>query len=243
MKHQYFGDISDYKKYSILRRISDNGKLRTMVAWMLTPNDQRNEGNINKYLDDPDLWRQFEPDIFDSLRKAVVVNKTKDLRIVERKKLVSGAGYFWDTLSDNLIDRKRYFKKLQETAKDYEVVFLDPDNGIATRSMTKGRKNSSKYVFWDEISDLWNQGHSILIYQHFPRVNRMEYIKRKVEEINNQLQNSETYAIRTTYMVYFLIPREKHSLHFKDLKEKIEGRWGENIGVEYYHKLFVVDSQ
>ncbi len=233
MKHQYFGDVSDYKKYSVLRAISDNGQLRTMVAWLLTPNDQRNDGNVNKYLNSPNEWRQFEPDIFDFLYEAVVVNQTKDLHLVEEKGIVPGTSYFWDILADNLAERQKYFERLQEASKDHEIVFLDPDNGIAPGSLTKGRKNSSKYVFWDEISDLWNQEHSLLIYQHFPRVNRMEYIKRKVGEINDRLSNNETYAIRTTHMVYFLIPQEGHSLHFEGLKEKIEGRWGEGrIGVE-----------
>jgi hypothetical protein len=235
MKHQYFGDVSDYKKYSVLRAISDNGQLRTMVAWLLTPNDQRNDGNVNKYLNNPSEWRQFEPDIFDFLYEAVVVNQTKDLHLVEEKEIVPGTSYFWDILADNLVERKKYFEKLKEASKEHEIVFLDPDNGIATGSITKGRKNSSKYAFWDEISDLWNQEHSLLIYQHFPRVNRMEYIKRKVDEINDRLSNNETYAIRTTHMVYFLIPQEGHSLHFEGLKEKIEGKWGEGrIGVERF---------
>jgi hypothetical protein len=63
----------------------------------------------------------------------------------------------------------------------------------------------------------------------------MEYIKAKVDEINRKLDNNETYAIRTTYMVYFLVPQEGHSLHFEGLKEKIEGKWGEGrIGVERF---------
>ena len=235
MKHQYFGDISDYKKYSVLRAITDNSQLRAMVAWMLTPDDEKNEGNINKYLHDPDQWKQFEPDIFDFLYEAVIVNQTKDLHLVEDKGIVPGTNYFWDILADNLAERQKYFERLQAASKEYEIVFLDPDNGIATNSIIKGRKNSSKYIFWDEITDLWDQEHSLLIYQHFPRVNRMEYIKEKVGEINNRLNNNETYAIRTTYMVYFLVPQEGHSLHFEGLKEKIEGKWGEGrIGVERF---------
>ena len=86
----------------------------------------------------------------------------------------------------------------------------------------------------DEISDLWNQDHSLLVYQHFPRVNRMEYIQKKVREIKDALGNAEAYAIRTTYMVYFLIPKEGHAENFRDLKQRIEGRWGGEIGVERF---------
>ncbi len=232
MKHQYFGDISDYKKYSLLNDISDNGKLQIAVAWLLTSNDYRNDGNINKYLLNSDKWRPFEPGIFDFLHHAVVVRKTKNLRLVEEQNIVPNAKYFWEELKDNLKERNKYFKKLKEFSNDSDIVFLDPDNGIATRSIIKGRKNSSKYVFWDEILSLWNENHSLLIYQHFPRVNRVEYIRNKIDEIYEHLRNQETYAIKTTHMVYFLIPQKKHSLHFKQIKREIESKWNGIITVE-----------
>lgn len=234
MKHQYFGDVSDYKKYSVLRAITDSGGLRMVVAWMLTPEDKRNDGNVNKYLQNPAKWRKYETDIFDFLYESVVTNQTKDLGLVEKRNIVPEVTYFWDVLTDEITNRKLYFDKLKQKSEGFDLVFVDPDNGIATSSVTKGRKNSSKYVFMDEISDLWDQNHSLLIYQHFPRVNRTEYIKRKVGEIKDFLRNEEAYVIRTTYMVYFLIPKKRHAKNFKDLKQKIEDRWGKEIIVDYF---------
>ena len=235
MKHQYFGDISDYKKYGVLRAVTNNGKLKLLVCWMLTPSDLRTDGNNNDYLQKANEWRHHEPDIFDFLYDSVVVKKTKDLGLVEKHNIVPGTAYFNEILLDNLSNRETYFQKLEYVAKDYDLIFFDPDNGIATSSMIKGGKSSSKYIFWDEIEKFWTRGHSLLIYQHFPRVNRMEYISRKVGEINDRLSNNETYTIRTTHMVYFLIPQEGHSLHFKRLKEKIEGKWSEGrISVERF---------
>jgi len=39
MKNQYFGDINDYRKYGLLRLLTDGGDIRTAVCWMLTPGD------------------------------------------------------------------------------------------------------------------------------------------------------------------------------------------------------------
>ena len=39
MKDQYFGDISDYRKYGILRALRSKVQGTLLVAWMLTPDD------------------------------------------------------------------------------------------------------------------------------------------------------------------------------------------------------------
>lgn len=36
MKHQYVGDINDYRKYTLLRLLSSGGTNRIGVCWMLT---------------------------------------------------------------------------------------------------------------------------------------------------------------------------------------------------------------
>jgi hypothetical protein len=44
MKNQYFGDINDYRKYGLLRGLSNRGEIRTAVCWMLTTDDGRGDG-------------------------------------------------------------------------------------------------------------------------------------------------------------------------------------------------------
>ena len=44
MKHQYVGDISDYRKYVLLRALSAGGANRIGVCWMLTPDDGGADG-------------------------------------------------------------------------------------------------------------------------------------------------------------------------------------------------------
>ena len=41
MKVQYFGDVSDYRKFALLRLLATVGGFRIGVCWMLTENDGR----------------------------------------------------------------------------------------------------------------------------------------------------------------------------------------------------------
>ncbi len=51
MKHQYFGDINDYRKYGLLRQLSNFGQIATSVCWMLTPDAPGNvDGQKLAYL-------------------------------------------------------------------------------------------------------------------------------------------------------------------------------------------------
>jgi hypothetical protein len=65
MKEQYVGDLNDYRKYALLRALAAGGENRIAVAWMLTPPDDRNDGNKRAYLDQPEKHRRFDPDLFD----------------------------------------------------------------------------------------------------------------------------------------------------------------------------------
>ena len=40
MKNQYFGDINDYRKYGLLRILTNGGEVDTAVCWMLKARPQ-----------------------------------------------------------------------------------------------------------------------------------------------------------------------------------------------------------
>jgi hypothetical protein len=35
VKNQYFGDVNDYRKYGLLRVLTNGGEIKTFVCWML----------------------------------------------------------------------------------------------------------------------------------------------------------------------------------------------------------------
>jgi hypothetical protein len=41
LKDQYFGDVNDFQKYALLRRIARPASLKLGVCWMLTESDEK----------------------------------------------------------------------------------------------------------------------------------------------------------------------------------------------------------
>jgi hypothetical protein len=73
-------------------------------------------------------------------------------------------------------------------------VFFDPDNGLETNSLKKGRKNSSKFAFLDELADYFRRHQSVLVYQHYPHVDRVEFVEDDVRRIRGAVGDAHMFA-------------------------------------------------
>lgn len=229
MKNQYFGDISDYRKYGILRGLANDGAHRILVGWMLTADDDRPDGGFTDYLAAPDEWRHYDPALFDVLVQAVHEDNTRDVYIAEKHDLIPGAVYFSDLLDDD--NRAEHFDRLAELAKDADLVFLDPDNGMEVQSVTYGQKNSHKYLYWREVEALYALGANLLIYQHFPRVERDMFIRSLVVEMMRRTGSSEILSFRTAHTVFFLVMQDAHREPFKQRAFAISQCWRDQFDI------------
>jgi hypothetical protein len=198
MKNQYVGDVNDYKKYDMLMIVSEAlESKKTLVAWMLTPNVNNNEGENRNYLSkgeeeilNPKLFSEMktlQPEQPESKRN---IDSVKEMfgRLDNKDKYIfyPAATPLNDSdfcyLNDNDIEkRKQYFDALIENVEyDADLFFFDPDNGIEVKSVKKGNKNNSKYLYWDEIENLIEKKKDVLIYQHYWHPNRVNFIKEKL---------------------------------------------------------------
>ena len=109
---------------------------------------------------------------------------------------------------------------------DSDLIFFDPDNGTEVKAVPKGRKNSSKYIFWDEVDKVFHTGKSVLVYQHFPHVPKDAFISRKVSEFQNRDSASKVYWFRTPYVVYFIAPQPQHNKWIQECAKKVNEKWG-----------------
>jgi hypothetical protein len=228
MKHQYFGDINDYRKYGILRSLSKAG-LKTTVGWMLTKDDASNQGRNTYYLTTAQKDDTKDPkcdgELFESLYEAVIRRKIKSTKWVHKNDLIPEARYLNDFLQDNLINRHRYFEQLEQIAKGSNILFFDPDNGLEVKSRPKGKKNSNKYLYWDEVKNFWNLGYSLLIYQHFPRVSRLNYIRSLAKELRSNTGAAEIITLKTSTVAFFLLVQPKHRKKIHAALEFIREKW------------------
>lgn len=209
MKNQYIGDINDYKKYSLIEIISEVLNEKILIAWMLTDGDSRNDGNKLDYLENNRNDRQLNPELFDKL---ISIDMSKrEIKDVQEL-LGDKYNYYSEPLFDNKEERTKYFETLLEEAKKVGIVFFDPDNGIEVKSVKCGNKNSSKYLYWDEIQQFAKSEKDILIYQHFPRKERKQYINDLKTELQKKT-NLEVLPIETKHVLFLLATKQGGKLN------------------------------
>jgi hypothetical protein len=225
MKDQYFGDINDYRKYGLLRGLCGGGQFKLGICWMLTAGDGRPDGRLTSYLRKPEKWRAYDPPLFDCLHQWVEAGQTRDTRLVENHAIIPGAKFFNQVLEDQPARRADYFRDMRAHLANTDLIFYDPDNGIEVQSNPVGKRNSSKYIYWNELCETYNAGQSILIYQHFPRLERSRFIFNKVKEINEKLGAQEITSIRTPHVVYFLVAQNVHAEYLAACVKRVEENW------------------
>ena len=230
MKNQYFGDINDYQKYAILRALSPGGTPSLFVAWWLTPNDERTDGRRIEYLQRPKMWGQFDPEVYQFLAE-VVGSGLRDISAVEESGLLPTTGFFSEIVPDDSSGRDAYFQRLTSACSGYDLVFVDPDNGIEVPSVPYGRRNSSKYVYWKELRGLFEGGHTVVVYQHFPRVDRQRFVAETADRIRHEAPGSRVAALGTVSVAFFVIGQLRHSGALDAGVETVVGNWAEKIHV------------
>lgn len=174
MKNQYVGDINDYRKYGILRAFTRDAGLSTTICWMLTSDDGSSDGSRRTYLNDPS-WRKHDPELFTFLGD-VVRRGVFDVHAVQDGAVLGTASFFGDLLPEEPMARTDYFRELAKLAQRRRLIYLDTDNGMGVLSVPLGSRGSAKYLYMNEVQFLWNEGFSLLLYQHFPRSPRGPYL-------------------------------------------------------------------
>ncbi len=229
MKHQYFGDINDYRKYGLIRTIQRSGNLRTLIAWMLTPDDGSTDGSKLKYLDKPEKWEPHDRELYSHLQDMVQPAKPRSVFSIEYSNLLKNTAYYSDIVPQDSDSRFSWFRNLLEKAKEADLVFFDPDIGIEIKSQPYGRKSSSKYLYWQEIETLWNMGKSLLIYQHFIREDRKKYTVRLLNDLKSHTEGSFADAFRTSNVLFLLALQPRHKHLYEKLSKDLDMHWDDQI--------------
>lgn len=230
MKNQYVADINDYRKYGLLRILSGYGSISTGVCWMLTAPDERTDGKSLDYLKkrNREKWRPFDPQLYDVMYEIIHSIKQRHVAYVEQSGVLSNTTFYSEAIQDAHSDRTSYFAKMTNALCHADMIFFDPDNGLEVESKPKGRKDSCKYLYKDELSQAYANGQSVLMYQHFCRENRDNFIKREVSSISEQT-GPDVYSFRTSHVVFFLAAQKDKLHHFTLQAQIVSSRWPDQI--------------
>ena len=208
VQDQYFGDINDYRKYGLLRCICE-AELHVGVCWMKTPSDNSGQGGRTDYLAKPHKYRSLDPELFDFLQKRV----QSDQRAIQELEaasdaLLPGATFFSETLPTVAVPREAYFSRALAALRTVDVIFFDPDIGIAPPS---AGRNSSKHLYWHEVERVACGQASVVIFWHRPQAEPWpDFLARSTFELRTRIPTASVYAIRSPFVAFVVACRVTH---------------------------------
>lgn len=196
---------------------------------MLTAADGRTDGQFIKYWEQPQRWRKHDPDLFDQLSRCKADPLLRDVAHADTWGILPGATYYAALLPDSAPARRSYFSDAWKALAGCDLLFFDPDNGLEVPSVPYGRRDSSKYLYWSEVEEAFGQGCSLLIYQHFQRKQRIEFIKGLGSELSQRTGAATVYSFSTPHVVFFLAVQSKHAPLFEATERCITERWEKQV--------------
>ena len=183
MQNRYVADVGDYAKLGLLRALASTTEfcepLRLAIIWYLVPNETHNlDGRHIQYVYDARL-RECDPDLHDRLR-TIVHRGIRSISILETSGILPADRtiYYSETVPNAERHRRRrlppdarklWFARAMNVSETADLVFLDPDNGLAGTSVPYSSTRAAKYAFLEELQKLVERQQSILLYQHHHR--------------------------------------------------------------------------
>ena len=198
MKNQYFGDVRDLFKYDLISRIiqETNSINRFLFIPMLTENDNRGDGNKIDY--NKAKAGTQNKDLMTYLKNCVNMgrrNITEIKRYFESKEIKV---YIYNELFIHR-NRESYFDEIRKELFLHSLIFVDPDNGLEIK------QSNERHLLYHEANDLYNcmdKDSILMIYQHFPRENHTEYLRRRTDELEKLTEDSPIY-ISDNEIIFF----------------------------------------
>ena len=96
-----------------------------------------------------------------------------------------------------VVPRRVWLENALRATRDCELVFLDPDNGIETRSVPITRAKAPKYAYLEEVEALVGRGQSVVIYHHLGRHgSHADQIARWTERLDQRLKPGAILPLR-----------------------------------------------
>ena len=127
--------------------------------------------------------------------------------------------------------RERWCSEALAATAGCDLVFVDPDNGIASPTMARGRSDP-KHVFIEELAPYLERGQSVVAYHHLGRRgSHAEQITQLLDRLRAELDvPAEPRALRYrpwSPRAFFLLPSSRHDALIRDrVAALLAGAWG-----------------
>ena len=238
MQDRYAGDIGDYGKIGLLKCLQAHG-FTIGVNWYRVPEldmEKKEDGTFKqddgKYLI-PDKLTECDPVLAEKLTR--IAGGDRSVVAIQNAGLIPGAVYHDEFLTVD--GREGWNERAAKLFADVDLVFMDPDNGLLVKSVSKRSKRSVKYAFYEEVKRFIDDGKSVLLYNHRCRKPERQYFDDIEINLEEQVKIYR-YMIQTitfpkgTVRDYFAIPacKEHYDMFHAALTDMKYSKWGQ-LGV------------
>ena len=241
MQNRYVGDVGDFGKYGLLRwlcgkpELPDNdpdsptGKLRLGIVWHLHPDEENGGGGI----DTPPNLRKYDCHLYDQLQK---IRRTNVVRVKQSLVLHCPTEAYWEkTLCfsrqmkrpERETLRKEWLDGALRTTDGSDIVFVDPDNGIACECSSPFIKTGPKYAYLDDLNRFTERGQSLVIYHHLTRRHgeAIEEIQHFANRLKTELRHADLSIAALWHhpkvaRFYFVVGQRQHQDTIKNRLER-----------------------
>ncbi len=240
MQNKYVGDYGDYGKYGLLRALcgfrdaDEIPELALGIVWYLNDNDDKQGGGLDEYLNKSDRYRRCDPSLFDALKK-IRFDARGELREDRNVEDVQNSGIFPSDTRYHSVkvprlseERQEWLVHAMEETHGSEVVFVDPDIGVAAPSIDDNR--NPQYVYYDELAQFLRAGKSLVVYQQLSRFVPGSFDRQaetKLRKLNGYLHSLSPFLLRFPQRAFFVIPKdEEHRQILLSRAEQLsQGAW------------------
>jgi hypothetical protein len=175
MQDRYAGDIGDYFKFALLRRLAPEARRYPLgVAWYRVQNEEGNEdGKYKAYLQNPTYWKQLCAESFERLGPIASNSARRSVAALQATELLGNAVFhsaYVPTPAAAHRERERgvWFDHVVDAMKGCDTVFVDPDNGLEPDGYKPCGAKAHKSITREEVRKLAH-GRALVIYHHQTR--------------------------------------------------------------------------
>ena len=261
MQDNFVGDWGDFGKYSLLRALTglcplqpSDDQLSLGVVWYV-PDDEtiaRTESGHGQhvgYLFDDQArqdWSRCDELLFNELRSIVCGDRT--LRTVGRSGLIGPDDAFHyrsiclPALSEREVKRREWLDDALQRVKGQDLIFLDPDVGMADpeadnapKKLSPRSQEAPKYVYMCELDEFLMLDSSIIVYQSFGRADRCQSMRAWRKMLCNRYPDRlPPEIVRFGSRAFIILPAAAHAtIVGRRLQELMGPRspWGKHLSL------------
>ena len=236
MQDRYVGDVGDFGKLGLLRKIAATG-LKVGVNWYRTYKPEEHNNNDGKHIGylNNKLFRGCDDELLDRLRQMVEGNRS--IAALEAAKLVPDAQYYSEILrpgNDQSFSRDVWYNNSLEALSYSGIIFCDPDNGLLVKSVPLSSAKSDKYITEDELIGYYLLGKSVVFYNHRCREKEEVYLQRfKPLQLRDELVSAKWKGLkfaRGSVRDFIFILQPVHFERINDVIEKMmQSNWSRHF--------------